>query len=75
MKEQPKQIVNILGNGYHRNLECDSCNGGTENNRLLSPVALASGRDGSLYVWDLNFIRKVSPERSDIASILKTRYM
>jgi hypothetical protein len=35
---------------------------------------MASERDGSLYVWDHNFIRKVTPGRDDIASILETRY-
>jgi hypothetical protein len=35
---------------------------------------MASERDGSLYVWDHNFIRKVTPERNDIASILETRH-
>ncbi|XP_060065187.1 teneurin-m-like [Ylistrum balloti] len=72
LKEKPKKLVNILGNGHRRKLECDSCNGRARDNRLLAPVSLASGRDGSLYVWDLNYIRKVSPSRYDIASILKT---
>jgi len=73
LKEKPKKLVCILGNGYRRKLDCEKCNGHTKDNRLLAPVSLASGRDGSLYVWDHNFIRKVSPSRIDIASILKTR--
>lgn len=42
-------------------------------NSLLSPVALASGLDGSLYVGDYNFIRKLSPLREEIANILEIR--
>ncbi|XP_071087575.1 teneurin-m-like isoform X3 [Haliotis cracherodii] len=71
LKEKPKRIVNILGNGNRRNLYCDACNGKAQENRLLAPVALASGLDGSLYVGDYNFIRKLSPDREEIASILE----
>ncbi|XP_076467550.1 teneurin-3-like isoform X4 [Babylonia areolata] len=71
LKEKPKTLVNILGNGERRKLNCDGCNGPAQNNRLLAPVALASGLDGSLYLGDYNFIRKLSPDREEIASILE----
>ncbi|PVD34980.1 hypothetical protein C0Q70_06261 [Pomacea canaliculata] len=71
LKEKPKTLVNILGNGERRKLNCDDCNGQAQDNRLLAPVALASGLDGSLYVGDYNFIRKLSPDREEIASILE----
>ncbi|XP_035826375.1 teneurin-m, partial [Aplysia californica] len=71
LKEKPKKILNILGSGQRRKLNCESCNGKALDNGLLSPVALASGLDGSLYVGDYNFIRKLSPQREEIASILQ----
>ncbi|KAK6173150.1 hypothetical protein SNE40_016661 [Patella caerulea] len=71
LKEKPKKIINILGSGNRRQLDCTGCNGKALDNRLLAPVALASGLDGSLYVGDYNFIRKLSPEREEIASILE----
>lgn len=71
LKEKPKKLVNILGNGHRRKQDCDGCNGRAYENRLLAPAALACGRDGSLYVWDYNFIRKLSHNREVIASILE----
>ncbi|XP_076447152.1 teneurin-m-like [Babylonia areolata] len=71
LKEKPKTLVNILGNGERRKLNCDNCDGPAEGNRLLAPLALASGLDGSLYLGDYNFIRKLSPDREEIASILE----
>ena len=64
-------LVTILGSGQRRRADCDGCNGPALDNRLLAPVSLASSRDGSLYVWDYNFIRKLSPSREEIASILQ----
>ncbi|KAK3100005.1 hypothetical protein FSP39_013415 [Pinctada imbricata] len=71
MSERPKELITVLGTGDQRSLDCGTCNGLALNNRVHSPVALASGRDGSLYIWDLNFIRRLSPSREDIASILQ----
>ena len=75
LKEKPKKLVTILGSGQRRRADCDGCNGPAIDNRLLAPVALASSRDGSLYVWDYNFIRKLSPSREEIASILQIGYL
>ena len=71
LREKPKKLVGILGNGQRRRADCDGCNGPARDNRLLAPVSLASSREGSLYVWDYNFIRKLSPNRDEIASILQ----
>ncbi|RUS82250.1 hypothetical protein EGW08_009988 [Elysia chlorotica] len=71
LKEKPKKIISILGNGERRHNKCNDCNGKAQNNQLLSPMALASGLDGSLYVGDYNFIRKLSPNREEIASIME----
>ena len=71
LKEKPKKLITILGNGQRRRNDCDGCNGRAKDNRLLAPMALASSRDGSLYLWDYHFVRKLSPSREEIASILQ----
>ncbi|GFO18355.1 teneurin-3 [Plakobranchus ocellatus] len=73
LKEKPKKIITILGSGQRRHVNCAGCNGKAKDNSLLSPMALASGLDGSLYVGDYNFIRKLSPDREEIVSILEQR--
>lgn len=72
LKEKPQELVSILGNGIQRKPDCALCNGDASTNQVRAPVALASGSDGSLYIWDDNFIRKLSPGRTEIVSILKT---
>ncbi|XP_064207985.1 teneurin-2-like isoform X3 [Anguilla rostrata] len=59
--QQPPVIRSIMGNGRRRSISCPSCNGLADGNKLLAPVALAVGIDGSLYVGDLNFVRRVYP--------------
>ncbi|MCJ8734133.1 hypothetical protein PDJAM_G00231810 [Pangasius djambal] len=59
--QQPPVITSIMGNGRRRSISCPSCNGLADGNKLLAPVALAVGIDGSLYVGDLNFVRRVYP--------------
>lgn len=59
--EQPPVITSVMGNGRRRSISCPSCNGLADGNKLLAPVALAMGIDGSLYVGDLNFVRRVYP--------------
>ncbi|KAL4631291.1 teneurin-2-like isoform X5 [Arapaima gigas] len=61
MSQQPPVITSIMGNGRRRSISCPSCNGLADGNKLLAPVALAAGIDGSLYVGDLNFVRRVYP--------------
>ncbi|TWW55216.1 Teneurin-1, partial [Takifugu flavidus] len=39
-----------------------NCSGAARDMMLFAPVALASGPDGSLYVGDFNFIRRVHPD-------------
>ena len=75
LKEKPKKIITILGNGKRRKSDCKGCDGPPEDNRLLAPVALASGLDGSLYVGDYNFVRKLSASRQSVTSILEMRYV
>ncbi|CAN8006168.1 unnamed protein product, partial [Ixodes hexagonus] len=60
-KHQPRVISVLMGTGQRRPLLCPECNGLARENRLLAPVALASGPDGSVYVGDLNLIRRITP--------------
>ena len=73
LKEQPRKVVTVMGNGKTRRLDCRNCDGKADDSKLMAPVALASGRDGSLYVGDFNHIRKLSANRQDVASILQLR--
>ena len=70
LKERPRKVVTVLGTGKQRRYNCRGCDDRAEGNRLLSPVALASGRDGSLYIGDFNYIRKLGANRRDVESIL-----
>ncbi|XP_030636941.1 teneurin-2 isoform X2 [Chanos chanos] len=71
-EQQPPIITSIMGNGRRRSISCPSCSGLAEGNKLLAPVALACDGEGSLYVGDLNFIRRVYPSLNTTA-ILELR--
>ncbi|KAG7241772.1 hypothetical protein INR49_024742, partial [Caranx melampygus] len=63
LSQQPPVISTVMGNGFYRSVPCSpSCNGAARDMMLFAPVALASGPDGSLYVGDFNFIRRVHPD-------------
>lgn len=62
-KEYPRTVQVVMGTGLQRPLECkEFCNGMAKDARLLTPVALASGPDGSLYVGDFNLVRRITPD-------------
>ncbi|XP_061644643.1 teneurin-3 isoform X5 [Phyllopteryx taeniolatus] len=67
---QPPVISTIMGNGRRRSISCPSCNGQALGNKLLAPVALAWGIDGSLYVGDFNYIRRIYPS-GNVTSIME----
>jgi hypothetical protein len=59
-KEYPRVVRSVMGNGQQRPLNCkDKCNGVAKESKLLTPVALAAGPDGSLYVGDFNLVRRI----------------
>uniref|UniRef100_A0A182SX28 Uncharacterized protein n=1 Tax=Anopheles maculatus TaxID=74869 RepID=A0A182SX28_9DIPT len=65
LKEFPRIVRGVLGDGQQRTLMCrDHCNGLSKNGQLLTPVALASGPDGSLFVGDFNLIRRITTNGS-----------
>ncbi|XP_023702268.1 teneurin-a isoform X2 [Cryptotermes secundus] len=62
-KQYPRTVKVVMGTGLQRQLLCTTqCNGAAKDSRLLTPVALTSGPDGSLYVGDFNLVRRITPE-------------
>lgn len=53
--------------GQRRSLLCEPCE-----NLLLSPIDLATGPDGSIYVGDFNLIRRITPENK-VYTVLQLR--
>ncbi|KAK2891083.1 hypothetical protein Q8A67_013726 [Cirrhinus molitorella] len=72
LSQLPPIISTIMGNGRRRSISCPSCNGQAEGNKLLAPVALAWGIDGSLYVGDFNYIRRIYPS-GNVTSVMELR--
>ncbi|CAL8261650.1 unnamed protein product [Lota lota] len=69
---QPPVVSTVMGNGRRRSISCPSCNGQAQGNKLLAPVALAWGVDGSLYVGDFNYIRRIHPS-GNVSSVMELR--
>ncbi|XP_054706781.1 teneurin-m-like [Uloborus diversus] len=59
-RQQPRVISTLMGTGHQRPMLCPECNGMAREARLLAPVALTSGPDGSVYVGDFNLIRRIT---------------
>ncbi|XP_068078394.1 teneurin-3 isoform X37 [Danio rerio] len=72
VSQQPPVISTIMGNGRRRSISCPSCNGQADGNKLLAPVALACGSDGSLFVGDFNYIRRIFPS-GNVTSVMELR--
>uniref|UniRef100_A0A8C2H6W3 Si:dkey-237h12.3 n=1 Tax=Cyprinus carpio TaxID=7962 RepID=A0A8C2H6W3_CYPCA len=72
LSQLPPIISTIMGNGRRRSISCPSCNGQAEGNKLLAPVALAWGIDGSLFVGDFNYIRRIYPS-GNVTSVMELR--
>ncbi|OXB57759.1 hypothetical protein ASZ78_006549 [Callipepla squamata] len=72
ISQQPPIVSSIMGNGRRRSISCPSCNGQADGNKLLAPVALACGIDGSLYVGDFNYVRRIFPS-GNVTSVLELR--
>uniref|UniRef100_A0A4W4EMW3 Teneurin transmembrane protein 3 n=1 Tax=Electrophorus electricus TaxID=8005 RepID=A0A4W4EMW3_ELEEL len=70
LSQLPRVISTIMGNGRRRSISCPSCNAPAEGNKLLAPMALAWGRDGSLYVGDFNYIRRIHPS-GNVTSVME----
>ncbi|KAM6973576.1 LOW QUALITY PROTEIN: teneurin-4 [Aplochiton taeniatus] len=73
VSQQPPVMGSVMGNGRRRSISCPSCNGLADGNKLLAPVALACGWDGSLYVGDFNYVRRIFPT-GNVTSVLELRH-
>ena len=72
-KQYPRTVKVVMGTGLQRQLLCTTeCNGAAKDSRLLTPVALTSGPDGSLYVGDFNLVRRITPE-GNVYTVLQLR--
>lgn len=72
ISQQPSVVSSIMGNGRRRSISCPSCNGQAEGNKLLAPLALACGADGSIFVGDFNYIRRIFPS-GNVTSVMELR--
>lgn len=72
-KQYPRTVKVVMGTGLQRQLLCTTeCSGAAKDSRLLTPVALTSGPDGSLYVGDFNLVRRITPE-GNVYTVLQLR--
>ncbi|KAH8318477.1 hypothetical protein KR067_003830 [Drosophila pandora] len=70
LRNKPRIILTTMGDGHQRALECPDCDGLATKQRLLAPVALAAAPDGSLFVGDFNYIRRIMSDGS-IRTVVK----
>ncbi|KAM8707904.1 hypothetical protein ACLKA7_014948 [Drosophila subpalustris] len=70
LRNKPRIILTTMGDGHQRPLECPDCDGLAMKQRLLAPVALAAAPDGSLFVGDFNYIRRIMTDGS-IRTVVK----
>lgn len=64
LKQKPRVLRTLMGDGHQREVSCKPCDGHANRQRLLTPAALASGPDGSLYIADFNLIRRILPDNT-----------
>ncbi|XP_073995971.1 teneurin-a transmembrane protein isoform X3 [Rhodnius prolixus] len=62
LKQLARSVKVVMGTGLQRPLQCKDCDGIARDARLLTPVALTSGPDGSIYVGDFNLVRRLTPD-------------
>lgn len=72
ISQQPPVIHTVMGTGNVRTIPCPNCNGPALGSKLYAPVAITCGSDGSIYIGDFNFIRRILPNGFAI-SILELR--
>jgi len=70
LKDTPALIFTTMGDGSRRTVDCSRCDGTALQQRLLSPFAIVSSPDGSLFLGDFNLIRRISSD-GQVRTILK----
>ncbi|XP_011500847.1 PREDICTED: teneurin-a isoform X2 [Ceratosolen solmsi marchali] len=71
-KQYPRKVNVVMGTGQRRDLVGQNFDGLAKDARLLTPVALTSGPDGSIYVGDFDLVRRITPE-GDVYTVLILR--
>ncbi|KAK0414638.1 hypothetical protein QR680_011539 [Steinernema hermaphroditum] len=72
LDQTPPVMATVLGTGSRRAISCPTCiDENAQNTQLFSPVALAAGADGSIYVGDFNMIRRLSPSGLEVDTLLE----
>ena len=73
-KQYPRKLNVVMGTGQRRDIVSENnFNGLARSARLLTPVALASGPDGSIYVGDFDLVRRITPD-GEVYTVLQLRY-
>ena len=72
LKQRPRILRSLMGDGRQREVSCGTCEGDAADQRLLTPADLASAPDGSLYVADFNLIRRILPDRT-VKTVVKLK--
>jgi hypothetical protein len=71
LRDMPALVHTTMGDGQRRQLDCQGqCNGPAAQRRLLAPMAIVAGLDGSLYVGDFNLVRRIRPD-GQVRSMLR----
>ncbi|XP_043910272.1 teneurin-1 isoform X2 [Protopterus annectens] len=72
ISQQPPVIFSVMGNSQQRTMSCPNCNGPAHGSKLFAPVAIAAAPDGSVYIGDFNFVRRILPS-GKVISVLELR--
>lgn len=75
LREELSMLAVTLGTKEQRPLTCPTsiCNGQALSALLYVPIAVASSRDGSLFVGDFNLVRMVGNNSKNITTVLELR--
>uniref|UniRef100_A0A914CCG1 EGF-like domain-containing protein n=1 Tax=Acrobeloides nanus TaxID=290746 RepID=A0A914CCG1_9BILA len=72
LDETPPVLRTIVGSEERRDLVCKHCSKeALLGSKLFSPSAITIGTDGAIYIGDYDLVRRVSPDRKNVETILK----
>ncbi|XP_067944760.1 teneurin-m-like [Watersipora subatra] len=74
LKEQPELLKTVLGNGSRNVRPCEGCEDEPTMSRLMAPLAIASDLDGAVYVADYDLIRRLSPDMTEVRTVLELSF-
>ncbi|XP_071744523.1 teneurin-m isoform X2 [Lepeophtheirus salmonis] len=75
LKGRPRLIFTVMGSNNRRGVDCSSGCDYTPASKqnLLSPVSIVTGHDGSIFVGDFDYIRRIKPDGT-ASVLLKLNY-